>query len=272
MEPKPIHLGPQYGAQFKDESIALAYDTRPPYPAELFDILEGLVSDGQRIILDLGCGTGDVALGLARRADRVDAVDASEAMLRVARTRPGADHPRLHWTCATVEAFVFRGPYSLVVAAESLHWMDWEVVLQKIAGGLRPRAFLALVAGRSLGQVPWAAELARLVPRYSTNREYRPYDLVGELTRRGLFREIGRLTTGSVVFQQSIDRYVESFHTRNGFSRERMTPESACEFDDALRRLLAHHCPDGPVRGETSATVVWGDPCPSLHRGPDGAA
>jgi len=124
MDPKPAHLGPQYGAQFEDESVARAYHTRPPYPGKLFDILETLQPEGPRAVLDLGCGTGDVALGLARRAHRIDAVDPSEAMLAVARARPGAGDPRLHWIRAAAEAFAFRGPYSLVVVAESLHWMD----------------------------------------------------------------------------------------------------------------------------------------------------
>src|SRR4051812_41867113 len=39
--------------------------------------------------LDVCCGTGDIAFGLARAAAEVTAVDFSEAMLNVARTRQG---------------------------------------------------------------------------------------------------------------------------------------------------------------------------------------
>lgn len=260
MDARPAGLDPKYGAQFEDASVARAYHTRPPYPPELFDTLEGLLPAGPRIVLDLGCGTGEVAIGLAGRADRIDAVDASEAMLRVARARPGARHPSLRWTRAAAEAFVFRGPYSLIVAAESLHWMDWEAVVPRIAATLGVGAFLAVVRGRTLQNVPWSAQLAELIPRYSTNHEYAPYDLVAELARRGLFREVGRHTTSPVPFRQSIDDYVESFHSRNGFSRERMTPAAASAFDDALRRLVSRHCGAAMVRGETSASVVWGAP------------
>lgn len=45
-EPKPAHLGPQYGAWFQDERLVGAYPTRPPYAAETFEILQGLVSGG----------------------------------------------------------------------------------------------------------------------------------------------------------------------------------------------------------------------------------
>jgi len=42
-EPKPTHLGPQYASQFRDNSVAGAYAARPPYPDEVFDILEALM-------------------------------------------------------------------------------------------------------------------------------------------------------------------------------------------------------------------------------------
>ena len=37
----------------------------------------------------------------------------------------------------------------------------------------------------------------------------------------------------------SVDRYVEMFHARNGFSRQRMDAQSAAEFDAAVRELVA---------------------------------
>ncbi len=260
MEQKPAHLGPDYAAQFGDESVARAYSTRPPYPAEFFDVMETLLPEGPRTLLDLGCGTGDVAIPLAERFDRVDAVDPSQAMLAVARSRPGADHPSLHWISGSAEEFEPRGPYSLVVAGESLHWMDWRVVPARIAAALHPEGFLALAIDRALLEVPWADDLAKLIPKYSTNKEFRPYDLVAELAQRGLFREVGRQTTGCLPFSQTIDDYVESFHTRNGFSRERMAPQQAAEFDRAVRSLVAVHCQNGNVQGHTSTTVVWGVP------------
>ena len=62
--PKPAHLAPRYGQQFLDASVAHAYGTRPPYPAEFFDVSDSLHAPGPRRILELGCGTGDVTSGL----------------------------------------------------------------------------------------------------------------------------------------------------------------------------------------------------------------
>ena len=122
--PKPKHLGPQYAEQFKDHSVASAYLHRPPYPAELFDVLESLIQGRPRVILDMGSGTGAIAIPMAGRVDRVDAVDPSEAMLKMAQTRPGWDQENIRWVCTSAEDFDYQGRYGLIVAGASLHWMD----------------------------------------------------------------------------------------------------------------------------------------------------
>jgi hypothetical protein len=85
-------------------------------------------------------------------------------------------------------------------------------------------------------------------------------DLVEELTRRGLFRELGRRRTAPVALEQSVDDYVESFHSRNGFSRERMTPASAAEFDAGVRAAVAPWARGGRIGARCSALVIWGRP------------
>ncbi len=52
MLPKPTHLGIEYAAQFKDTSIVEAYHHRPPYPAEVFEMLADLVVDEPCSVLD----------------------------------------------------------------------------------------------------------------------------------------------------------------------------------------------------------------------------
>ncbi len=63
-----------------------AYRYRPPYPAEVFDILAGLVHGESRRVLDVGCGTGYIARNFVERVERLDAVDFS---LHIAWARGG---------------------------------------------------------------------------------------------------------------------------------------------------------------------------------------
>ncbi len=260
--PKPAHLGPAYAAQFQDRSVVAAYHHRPPYPAAVFDILADLVVDDPRVVLDVGCGTGEIARQLAARVERVDAVDQSPGMMARGRLLPGGDLPTLRWIHASAEDAPLRPPYALVTAGASLHWMEWDVVLPRFRDALAPRAALAIVDQQTL-PTPWDADLARLIPRFSTNRDYRPYDLVAELMARRLFRRDGEERTASVPFTQAVDAYVESFHARNGFSRDRMGPQQAAAFDDALRALVSPHADAGKIELGIVGVVTWGQPAPA---------
>lgn len=260
MLPKPAHLGPVYAAQFADPSVAAAYPHRPQYPAETFDILAGLVTAAPRAVLDAGCGTGDLARPLAARADRVDAVDPSAAMLTLGRTLPGGDAPHLRWIHGTMEEAPLRPPYALITAGESLHWMDWAAVFPRFRAALAPAGYLAIVS-RGSPDLPWWDDLLRTIQRYSTNKEFQPYDLLVELDARSLFRVEGRRRTAPVPFRQSVDAYVESVHSRNGFSRDRMTAADADAFDAAARALVTPYAADdGLLHMQVVGSVVWGEP------------
>jgi ubiquinone/menaquinone biosynthesis C-methylase UbiE len=260
--PKPRHLAPDYATQFCDRSVVRAYVHRPPYPAHVFDALRDLLPEHKGNALELGCGNGDLTFRLAPHVQELVAVEASPAMLAAAIRRHESVPRHVRLVLAKAEAFEPREKFSLVVAAESLHWMDWEKVLPNIARWLRPEGWLALVSVRQFVSLPWESELRPIIGRYSTNQDYKRYDLVELLSTRGLFVEHGRTEAVEPAFVQSVESYVESFHSRNGFSRERMSADAATAFDDVVRALVLQHSPSGEVRGDVAATVVWGRPTP----------
>ncbi len=262
--PKPKHLGPEYADQFKDRSVADAYVNYPQYPAEVFEVLNGLIQDEPRIVLDIGCGTGDVARPLAPLVERVDAVDQSAAMIDMGKTRDGGDRPNIRWVCRSAEDFAYDTRYSLIVAGASLHWMDWYRVLPRMAGALSDRGYLAIVGGRGMDNTPWNYELSKIIPTFSTNKDYESYDLYDELERRRLFSVTGRKRTAPQEYRMSVDRYVEMFHARNGFSRQRMDAQSAAEFDAAVRELVTPFVAEDMLTFDVTTGITWGHPSPSV--------
>jgi len=257
---KPRHLGADYAAQFGDEEVAAAYRHRPPYPAETFTILEPLLGPRPRGVLELGAGTGDLTIGLAPLVDALTAIEPSRSMLERARRRDGLAGTRIEWLGIPAEAHAFERSYSAVVAAESVHWLDWPEVLPRIARSLAPDGRLILVERALAAALPWDPDLGALIREYSTNRDYVPYDAVAELEARGLMAVGGRAQTGVVPYHQRVGEYVESFHSRNGFSRARLPAGRAREFDDKLEALVRLHCPDGTVCLPVQARVVWSRP------------
>lgn len=261
-EPKPAQWSPDQASVFAEPSVAAAYRHRPPYPPAAIAALVGLLAPHTPArVLDAGCGTGYVARPLAPLVERVDAVDIAPTMIAAGQQAPGGDHPHIRWVSSPLETFDADPPYALIVAGASLHWMEWEVVLPRFASWLAPGGALVLLDERS-EPTPWADEIGPLIARFSTNRDFRPYNprlIADELARRGLFQERGELSIAPVPFAQPVADYIAGFHARNGLARERMGA-SASAFDAALAAILARYCPDGVVRLQVGAELIWGEP------------
>lgn len=265
MEPKPAHLAPEYGAMFRDRSVAAAYPFRPPYPSATFAALAALIADQPRAVLDAGCGTGDIARPLAALVERVDAVDTSAAMLAQGRRLPGGDAANLRWIEAPMEEASLSPPYALITAGESLHWFDWATVFPRFAAALTPRGSLAII-GRDWESAAARERLHPIIGRYSTNRNFRPYSLLDELAARGLFAQQGQRRVGPEPWRPTIDQYIECRHSQNGLSRDRMGA-AADLFDAEMRAALldlvregAMALRDDRLELTVAATITWGRP------------
>jgi ADP-ribose pyrophosphatase YjhB (NUDIX family) len=261
-EAKPAQWGPNHGSVFAEPSVAEAYRHRPPYPPAAITALVGLLAPAVPArVLDAGCGTGHVTIPLAPLVARVDAVDIAPTMIAAGSRAPGGDHPHIRWASSPLETFAADPPYALIVAGSSLHWMEWEVVLPRFAAWLAPGGALVLLDER-IEPTPWGAEAGPVIQHFSTNRDYRPYStrtIADELSRRGLFRELGERTIAAVPFAQPVADYITAFHARNGLARERMGAAAAA-FDAALAAILAPYCPDGMVHLRVGAGLIWGEP------------
>jgi SAM-dependent methyltransferase len=263
MNEPPSFWRPEVAATFEDREVAAAYRHRPMYPPQTFQIVVGLIRDVPRAVLDLGCGTGFVARPLAPLVDRVDAMDPSAAMIEEGKRLPGGDHPHLAWIVGRAERVALHPPYALVTAGDSLHWMDWDVVLPRLAGALSPHGLLAVLSvdGKLAADDEALHQgVLDLIRRYTTFKEWRPaFDLLAELERRGLFQEEGRTETEAVPFRQPVDDYVESFHARASLSWQRMDPDEASAFDAALRELVLDRVGE-TVELTVRASIAWGKP------------
>ena len=95
VDPKPKHLAPEYAATFKEHSDVDAYRRRPTYAPELFQVLVDLIQGEPRAVLDIGCGTVDIAKVIVDHVNRVDAVDFSRPMIEMGKSLPNGDHPNI---------------------------------------------------------------------------------------------------------------------------------------------------------------------------------
>ena len=108
---------------------------------------------------------------------------------------------------------------------------------------------------------PWGDAERELIRQYSTNRHFKQIDLVKELVDRDLMLPVGDMRTVSVSFSQTVEDYVESFHSRESMSREHMGDENVRAFDAELSRILADFADDeGTLHFQLQTRVAWGRP------------
>jgi SAM-dependent methyltransferase len=135
----------RYGKVF--DQIAVEYDRRrPTYPEELID--QACQVAGLRhgdLVLEVGCGSGQLTRGLLARGLRVTALEPGRSLLALARQNlEGAgdvEFVNVQFEDASLPLRQFRALFS----ASAFHWVDPRVSWQKAADVLVPGGTLALV-------------------------------------------------------------------------------------------------------------------------------
>jgi SAM-dependent methyltransferase len=95
------------------ERMAEVYDQWPGVPQNTDAIVTGLMRLAERgPILELGIGTGRIALPLAQRGLRVHGIDASPAMVAQLRKKPGGEH--LPVTLGNFADMAIEGRFTLI--------------------------------------------------------------------------------------------------------------------------------------------------------------
>jgi SAM-dependent methyltransferase len=251
-------------AEFEDAEVARCYRFRAPYPDALHHRLVTLAAGDERL-LDLGCGPGKLARALAGRFKEVDAVDPSGAMLAEGQRLDAGRHPHIRWIEDRAEEASFSGPYDLVVAGASIHWMRHELVMPKLAGALKSGAPLALVSGDGPAEADWLDASRAVIPRW-IERNGRRW---GDETHRALMTAHAPWLDeeGSETFQtevrQSVDDLIAGEHSRATWARARMGPIAAELFDNELREALEPAALNGEVSYVARVTLTWGRPLAS---------
>jgi len=130
---------------------------RLPYPdTMLADLIERAGVCGRGRLLDLACGTGQLAFPLSRWFGEVWAVDAEPDMIATLRTKAAAA------VAVKVRPVVSRaetlhaepGYFELAVIGNAFHRLDRHLVAGRVLGWLQPGGHLALC----WSSVPWEGE------------------------------------------------------------------------------------------------------------------
>ena len=151
---------------------AVDYDQyRLRYPRALADELRLALSlDGRGQLVDLACGTGQVARLLSQYFGHVLGVDQEPAMIEVARARSARERDGIAWAVARAETLELpASSVDLVTIGNAFHRLDRPIVARRVLGWLKPDGALALFwsdAPWSPGR-DWQAALGRTISKWT---------------------------------------------------------------------------------------------------------
>jgi SAM-dependent methyltransferase len=231
---------------------------RRPYPTALMDDLRARVAVGPADrVVDLACGTGQIAFGLADAVGEVVAVDQEpELIARARRKADGLGVTNIHWITARAEAVELDGTFGLVAIGNAFHRLDRDVVARRLVPHLAPGGGMALLWSWSPahGDAPWQHVLDDVLRRWmdaldTGDRVPSGWEqAIARDPHEAVLRRAGLRYEGRVEVRVAEEWTVESL-IGNACSTSYVNPvvlgERQTEFEDDVRAALLACAPDG---------------------------
>lgn len=148
---------------------------RPLYPASLIRYLIDKFSlDGKGQMLDLGCGTGQLAFRFADWFEGIVGIDTEPEMIQEAiRLEKEFRVDNLEWYNGELDTYKikFDGNFRFVTIAKAFHWMDREKVLDTLYDMISYGGGVAIIDNYSPNKepLPWQKKVNEVVKQWYGN-------------------------------------------------------------------------------------------------------
>ena len=224
--------------------------------------------DGTGRLLDLGTGTGELAVPLCRDFEEVVAVEPDADMIEEGKQRAAKAGARnISWVKRTAEEYVDRpGSFRLVTIGTALHWMEKKKVLAKVYELLMPCGGLAVVSRKGIwkSDKDWQQGIVKLVKTYLGEERRAGTGTFPTDTRR--FEDIITECSFSKIethnYKQCVERNINQIIGNlysTSFARRELFGDRIKIFEKELARMLRGLSPSGKLKDERSvqAILAW---------------
>jgi ubiquinone/menaquinone biosynthesis C-methylase UbiE len=243
---------------------------RPGYPQEVFEVLRrsfGLSKNHR--VLDLGCGTGQIALGISYLVNEVFAVDPQDDMLAkgraLARMKGIGNIRWLKGDSTTVARFSEDfGSFDLATIARAFHWMKRKQVLDNLHKVIRQGGGVAVIGDSPLGKSKplWWEVVDSVVKKWlgeerkaGTKGKYKHPTMRHEVVlQESSFRDFSQKNIYCERYW-SIDDIIGYLYSTS-YCSLRLIGDRRESFEKDLRECLLHRKPDGVFQEDVTVEIM----------------
>jgi trans-aconitate methyltransferase len=243
---------------FGGEVAGFYHQYRRGYPPEVIDTLTGafgLTADD--VVIDLGCGTGQLTLPIARRVRAVAGIDPEPDML--ARARQAAAEQGVanaSWLLGAdtdipaLAALLGDRRAAAVTVAQALHWMRYRELIPALVPLLRPGGGIAVITNGTpmwLQDSPWSQALRSFLEQWlgTSPTGTCGTDDASQQRYRDTMTEAGLdVTETRYDYTSELDLHHLIGGVYSALPAQRLPPpDQRTAFADQIRRAVTPHAP-----------------------------
>ena len=198
---------------------------RPGYPIGVLLALRREIGfDRERVVADIGSGTGILSELFLENGNRVYCVEPKGDMRRAAEEKLRRYAPRYISVDGTAEATNLKGgSVDLVAVGQALHWFDVEKARAEFARILRREGYVSIVYNHRKREGGAEEAYGRVIDRFAKNRAATPEAddaYVARFLKNGEFKRFVMPNSQSLDFQGMLGRLASASYVPPPDARE----------------------------------------------------